>query len=76
MKKKAQKKRRKTSFSSPERTSEGAVWACRLPTRTIRSFSSQSMQPSSILKGSSLKGKEPEYSTPPECRTSDHDEDL
>ncbi|KAH8039290.1 hypothetical protein HPB51_005536 [Rhipicephalus microplus] len=65
----AQKKRRKTSFSSPERTSEGAVWACRLPTRTIRSFSSQSVQPSSILKGSSSKGKEPEYSTPPECRT-------
>ncbi|KAL1440416.1 hypothetical protein MTO96_009457 [Rhipicephalus appendiculatus] len=63
------KPRRKTSFSSPECTSDGAVWACRLPTRTIRSFASQRVQPSSILKGSSSKGKEPEYGTPPQCRT-------
>ncbi|XP_037514739.2 uncharacterized protein LOC119391135 [Rhipicephalus sanguineus] len=68
--KKAKRKlRRKTSFSSPEVTSNGAVWACRLPTRTIRSFASQKVQPSSILKGSSSKGKEQESGTHSPCRT-------
>ncbi|KAH7960631.1 hypothetical protein HPB49_021857 [Dermacentor silvarum] len=59
-KKAAKKQPRKTSFDPFDRTSDAGVWACRLPIRTIRSFAPQKTQPSSILKGSSSKGKEPE----------------
>ncbi|XP_065309174.1 uncharacterized protein [Dermacentor albipictus] len=63
-KKAVRKLPQKTSFDPFEHTSDGVVLACRLPTRTIRSFSPQNMPPSSILKGGSSKGKEPEPETP------------
>ncbi|KAH6932471.1 hypothetical protein HPB50_006262 [Hyalomma asiaticum] len=61
---------RKTSFNPFDHTSDsGGVLACRLPTRTIRSFASQKVEPSSILKGSSSKCKGMDSRTPSPCRT-------